>query len=197
LEKTHALEKVLAHKAFGLPHLKAKEYLIENHRDRLDLFRLELERRYMGMGMVRFPSVADAKPWILVPEDPLGAWGMDFSHRIDELIRLARIRFLFTEKEKEIVLAEEARKLIEDDVEEILARMGENVDPERILQEVMRELRKQKAPLYRDDKTILVLPGNIGDLGPEFRAPITTEDKAVNQFSDQELVKLGSWRVED
>ena len=200
LEETKAMEKVEAHKAFGLPQLRAREYLIENHRDRLDLFRLELERRYMGMGMVRFPSVAESKPWILVPEDPVGVWGMDFPYRVAELIRLARIRFSLSEEEKEIVLHEEAKKLIKENVEGILQKVeerGDTVNPQDILNEVMAQLRREKERLYHDDKTTLVLPGNVGDLGPEFRAPITTEDKAINQFSDQELVKLGSWRVED
>jgi hypothetical protein len=201
LEETHAMEKVAAHKYFGIPHLKAREYLIEDHRDRLDLFRLELEKRYMGMAMVRFPSVADPKPWILVPEDPVGSWGVDFPYRVEELIRLARIRFLLFEEEKEMVLREEARKVIEDDVDEILENFGEeegdSVNAEGILKDVMGQLREERERLYRNDKTALVLPGNMGDFGPEFRKAVTMEDKAIYQISDQELVKQGAWRVED
>ena len=194
------MTKVSARKAFGLPHLRAREYLIEDHRDRLDLFRLELERRYMGMAMVRFPSVAEPKPWILLPEDPVAAWGLDFPYQVEELIRLAWLRFLATEKEKEQVLEEEAKKVIADNVTGIIRNVrlrGDKIVFEEILKEVMNRLREEKEKLYRDDKTALVLPGNVGDLGPQFRGPVTREDRAVNQFSDEELIKLGSWRVED
>ena len=200
LEETQASTKVSARKAFGLPHLRAREYLIEDHRDRLDLFRLELERRYMGMAMVRFPSVAEPKPWILLPEDPVAAWGLDFPYQVGELIRLARLRFLATEKEKEEVLEEEAKNVIGDNVTGIIQNVrlrGDKVVFEDILKEVMSRLREEKERLYVDDNTALVLPGNLGDLGPEFRAPVTREDRAVNQFSEEELVKLCAWRVED
>ena len=200
LQETQTLTKVSARKAFGLPHLRAREYLIEDHRDRLDLFRLELEKRYMGMAMVRFPRVAEPKPWILLPEDPAAVWGLDFPYQVGELIRLARLRFLATEKEKEEALEEEARKVIEDNVTAIIRNVrlrGDEVVFEEILKEVMSRIREEKEGLFRDDKTALVLPGNVGDLGPEFRAPVTREDRAVNQFSDGELVKLGAWRVED
>ena len=200
LQETQTLAKISARKAFGLPHLRAREYLIEDHRDRLDLFRLELERRYMGMAMVRFPSVAEPKPWILLPEDPVAAWGLDFPYQVGELIRLARLRFLATEKEKEEALEEEAKNVIEDNVTAIIRNVrsrGGKVVFEEILKKVMSRLREGKERLYHDDKTTLVLPGNVGDLGPLFREPVTREDRAVNQFSDEELVKLGSWRVED
>jgi hypothetical protein len=200
LEETQALTKLSARKAFGLPHLRAREYLIEDHRDRLDLFRLELERRYMGMAMVRFPSVAEPKPWILLPEDPVAAWGVDFPYKVGELIRLAQLRFLATDKEKDEALEEEAKTVIGDNATGIIQNVksrGDKVVFEEILKEVMSRLREEKERLYVDDNTALVLPGNLGDLGPEFRAPVTREDRAINQFSEEELVKLCAWRVED
>ena len=200
LQETQTLTKVSARKAFGLPHLRAREYLIEDHRDRLDLFRLELEKRYMGMAMVRFPSVAEPKPWILLPDDPVAAWGLDFPYQVGELIRLARLRFLATDQEKEEALEEAAKDIIEDNVAGIVQNIrsrGGKVVFEEILKEVMSRLREEKERLYHDDKIALVLPGNVGELGPEFRAPVTREDRAVNQFSDEELVKLGAWRVEE
>src|SRR5271169_4292751 len=113
LEKTNGMAKHLAEKEFGLGRMKMREYVIEDHRDRLDLFRLELERRYKGMAMVKFPDETTQKPWILVPEDPIGAWGQDFSYRIGELVDLATQRFLSTNEEKEIFYKREADKYME------------------------------------------------------------------------------------
>ena len=200
LQESHALIKVAAHKAFGLPHLRAREYLIEDHRDRLDLFRLELEKRYMGMAMVRYPDIREPRPWILIPEDPVAAWGGDFPYRVDELIKLAQIRFLATTEEKGKALEEEAKNVIEDDVEGIVQEMvknGEEVDFESLLEDIMWALWEKKTKMYHDDEKALSLPGIVGDPGPEFREPVTIEDHVVNQITDQELVKLGSWRVED
>lgn len=153
----------------------------------------------MGMGLVRFPEDAESKPWILLPEDPLAVWGQDFAHRIGELIRLAQIRFMLTEEEKEIVLEAEARTILEDNLNTISNDLlaSENVSGEDLFRQIVDELRQRKVVLYHDDDIPLSLSGMLGDLGPGFRAPITKEDKAVYQINDEKLVEKMAWRVED
>ena len=211
LEKTNGMAKYLAEKEFGLGRMKMREYVIEDHRDRLDLFRLELERRYKGMAMVQFPDTATQKPWILVPEDPVGAWGQDFPYRIGELVDLAIQRFLSTEEEKEMYFKREADQYMEKDGQRLrltqLWESGDAPDPETFDEEVaMKELhekildivRADKQRLFHQDEFPIVLPGKLGILGEEFmEKPVTREDVAALQATDTELVELGSWRVDD
>jgi hypothetical protein len=199
LSQTRVTLKNEAQKAFGVDNLRRREYVIEHHRDRLDLVRFELEKRYMGMGRVAFPERVEARPWVLLPEDPVGAWGQDFPYRVGQLIRLAQVRFLATEEEKEMVLEQEAKGVIEDNTSQIAqnARILGITDAEGVLKAVKDQLRVETERLYQNDRITLALPGNVGDLGPEFRSPVTREDKAAYQVTDQKLIPLGSWRVDD
>jgi len=197
LKKTEAPLKVSAHSNFDLSQLQTREYVLEHHRDRLDLFRLELEKRFRGMALVRHPDIAEPKPWILMPEDPIASWGADFSERTEELIRLARYRFLLTEEEKEVEMDREAREALQEGFSGI-RRMQGRIDIEKTLQQVKAQLRQDKARMFRNDRQQLYLPGNVGELGPQFsKNPITREDLAVYETSDRQLVKSGAWRVAD
>ena len=193
LKKTEAPFKLAAREKFGFANLRTREYVIEHHRDLLDLFRFELENRYKGMALVRYPDIAEPKPWILVPEDPVAAWGVDFPDRVGELIELATERFLLEEDEKEILLDQEAREFIQENVPNFL-RSGDN--PERLLEQIKAKIREDKTKLYHDDNKALSLNGNVGNLDA-YKRPITREDKAIYERSDKELVKRGAWRVED
>ena len=96
LETTKAIEKAHARKYFNPTTLRAREYVIEDHRDRFDLLRFELEQRFWGMAPVGFRDTEAApKPWILVPEDPISAWGEEnFPAEIQRLLLCAERRFL-------------------------------------------------------------------------------------------------------
>lgn len=199
LEKTNGMAKHLAEKEFGLGKMKMREYVIEDHRDRLDLFRLELERRYKGMAMVQFPDTMTLKPWVLVPEDPVGTWGQDTPERIADLIDLAKVRFLATKEEKEEWLQGEAQRFIDEDITEVgrYILAGGKVDG-KFVEHVADQLRPEKEKLFHQDEFRIMLPENLGTLGPDFsEKPVTREDVAALQATDEELVKLGSWRVED
>jgi len=107
LEKTRALEKAHAHKYFEPAALRAREYIIEDLRDRLDLLRFDLEKRFMGMANVLIRDLSNprpARPWVLVPEDPISAWGEEgFPTQIQRLLLFAEKRFLGNlVKEREI-----------------------------------------------------------------------------------------------
>lgn len=199
LEKTNGMAKHHAEKAFGLGRMKMREFVIEDHRDRLDLFRLELERRYKGMAMVQFPDTKTLRPWVLVPEDPVGAWGQDCTEKIADLIELANVRFLATKKEKEMWLLQEAAKFMDEDLKDIdrFALAGVSSD-KPLIEQIAGEVRREKDRMFHQDEFTIVLPGNLGTLGPDFSEnPVTREDMAALQATDEELVKLGSWRVED
>ena len=222
LGKTNGMAKYYAEKGFGLGRMKMREYIIEDHRDRLDLFRMELDRRYKGMAMVQFGDAATKRPWVLVPEDPIGAWGHDFPYRIEELVCLARRRFLMTEDEKEFELKQDAAEYImenstgmmkmfmakrtEGNLEEVVERLKRGdtlddllrVDENAEFNEIVDAVRDEKEGLFHQDEFPIVLPGNLGTLGPEFsEKPVTRDDYAALQVTDEELVQLGSWRVED
>jgi hypothetical protein len=211
LGKTNGMAKYLAEKEFGLGRMKMREYVIEDHRDRLDLFRLELERRYKGMAMVKFPDETTRKPWILVPEDPIGAWGQDLQYRIGELVELAIHRFLSTNEEKEMYYKREADKYMETKGQKLhLANILEGDDPldfkdtdgevaeKELYEGVVDSVRAEKQRLFHQDEFSIGLPGKLGQLGEEFlEKPVTREDVAALQATDMELVELGSWRVDD
>jgi hypothetical protein len=205
------MAKYLAEKEFGLGRMKMREYVIEDHRDRLDLFRLELERRYKGMAMVKFPDETTRKPWILVPEDPIGAWGQDLQYRIGELVDLAIHRFLSTNEEKEMYYKREADKYMEAKGQKLhLANILDGDDPldfkdtdgkvaeKELYEDVVDSVRAEKQRMFHQDEFSIGLPGKLGQLGEEFlEMPGTREDVAALQATDMELVELGSWRVDD
>jgi hypothetical protein len=193
LRKTQAPFKLAARQQFGFSNLRTREYAIEHQRDLLDLFRFELEKRYRGMALVRYPDISEPKPWILVPDDPVGAWGHEFAYRVNSLIDLARERFLMTTEEKDELLDLQAREIIEEN-EPALLRKG-SID-EGLLWHVKNTLQEQKRKLYHDDTSALSMSGNVGDL-ESYKVPVSREDKAVYEHSDKELVKRGAWRVED
>jgi hypothetical protein len=96
LETTKGIEKAHARKYFNPTTLRAREYVIEDHRDRFDLLRFELEQRFWAMAQVGFRDTdRPPKPWILVPEDPISAWGeKNFPGEIQKLLLCAERRFL-------------------------------------------------------------------------------------------------------
>jgi hypothetical protein len=96
LDTTKAIEKAHARKYFNPTTLRAREYVIEDHRDRFDLLRFELEQRFWAMAQVGFRHTdRHPKPWILVPEDPISAWGEEnFPAEIQKLLLCAERRFL-------------------------------------------------------------------------------------------------------
>jgi len=126
LEKTRALEKAHAHKYFEPAALRAREYVIEDLRDRLDLLRFELEKRFMGMANVLIRDLSDpkpARPWVLVPEDPISAWGTEaFPAQIQRLLLFAEKRFLGDLiKEREIESGERRFKKAAAVLSEVIA----------------------------------------------------------------------------
>jgi hypothetical protein len=200
LSKTQAPLKVEARKAFGTSHIRLRELTIEHMRDILDLIRMEMEKRYMGMANVRYPSITEPKPWILLPEDPVAAWGPDFQYKVDELIKLARIRFMSTPEEKEKTIEQEARAFIAENSHGLVRtyrRTGNKVDAEELLEQVKNHLRDDKRKRFHDDETTLFIVDAVGQLGPQFRSPKTRDDMAVYQGSDRHLVEGGAWRVAD
>lgn len=200
LSKTQAPLKVEARKTFGYNHTRLRELTIEHMRDRLDLVRMEMEKRYMGMANVRYPNITEPKPWILVPEDPVAAWGLDFPYKVAELINLARIRFMMTPEEKEKSLEQEAKIFVAENSQDLVRtqrRMGKKVDPEEILEQVKNHLRDDKRKRFHDDETALFILEAVGQLGSQFGSPKTREDMAVYEASDRQLVKGGAWRVAD
>jgi hypothetical protein len=198
LAKSQAPLKVAAREAFGFEHSRLREFKIEHMRDGLDLFRLELEKRYMGMANVRYPSITEPKPWILVPDDPVAAWGPDFPYKVAELINLARIRFMITPEEKEMVLEAEARAFTAENSQRLLQKQRRtDFNPEDILEQIKDHLRQDKMRRFHDDERSLFLTDNVGELGAQFGSPKTRDDMAVYETSDRQLVKRGAWRVAD
>jgi len=198
LAKTHAAMKVNAHRSFGFERQRLKEYMMEDHRDMLDLFRLQLEKRFKGMGLVRFPDIAEPKPWILLPEDPEGAWGDDFPYHVSNLIDLANERFLMSPEEQEEVLEREAQEYIHENIHQLLRVTTEGLTREELLECVKNKLREDKKQLWMEDSRQMTLPGLVGRFeGEMWREPKTTEDQALLEVVDRKLVKRGAWRVAD
>jgi hypothetical protein len=198
LAKTHAAMKVNAHKGFGFERQRLREYVMEDHRDMLDLFRLQLDKRYKGMGLVRFPDIAEPKPWILVPEDPEGAWGEDFPFHVSNLIDLARERFLMSPEEQELALERQAQEYINENIHQLLRVAPEEVTREELLESVKEKLRGDKRQLWTEDNRQMTLPGFVGRFeGEMWPEPKTTEDQALLEVVDRSLVERGAWRVDD
>jgi hypothetical protein len=198
--KTAAPIKLAANEKFRYGKLRHREEVIERDRDQLDLFRFELESRFKGMAMVMFPTRKILRPFILVPEDPVGAWGEDFPYRVGELIELGRERFLLGSAEKEELLEQQAREVFAENAGTLL--WAQNVatqkrDKDEVLAQVKEKLREDKEKLYRRDTRTLSLNGQIGLSSSTYKLPWTREGQAVYDHTNKSLVKRGSWRVED
>jgi hypothetical protein len=198
LAKSQASAKINARRAFGFQNQRLKEYILEDHRDMLDLFRLQLEKRFKGMGLVRYPDIAEPKPWVLLPEDPEGAWGDEFPYQVSKLISLAQERFLMFPEEQERVLEREAIEYIEENIHQLVRVAEEELTKEELLESVKNKLREEKRKLWSEDSKQLVLPSFVGQFeGDLWREPSTMEDTAVLEIIDQQIVKRGAWRVAD
>jgi len=195
LKNTQAPLKLAAQSHFGYSTLESRERVLEQNREKLDVFRYDLERRFKGMALVKTSEVMEPKPWILMPENPVDAWGVTLPDRTDELIRLALYRFLLSEEEKEVELERESRELVHESLPG-LRRMQGKVDIEETVTQVKEQLREEKARMFEIDSHPLTLPDTIGELG-EFKDPITKEDIAVYETSDRQLAESGAWRVAD
>ena len=205
LEKTQPAAKLAAEKEFGIEKLRSREYVIERYRDHLDQARRNLEERYMGMGIVTYPESVD-RPWVLLPPDPVAAWGQDFAYRVEKLIRAAKIRFLSTYDEQEMAIEQEAKEIISESPQKIALQaqrlLGGNVTAQDVVNKVKDELRAKKARLYKNDLNRISLASHSStdfwaQLDDLFKTPMTREEKAVYHITEQELVANGAWRVED
>lgn len=194
LSESQGTTKVQARRSFGFPNLRLREYILEDHRDMLDLFRLQLEKRYKGMALVRYPDIAEPRPWILLPEDPEGAWAHEFPYHVSNLISLAHERFLMTPEEQEQSLEKQATEYIQENIHQLQRVVDEDMTNEKLMEIVKDKLRGDKQKLWREDKNQLTLPGFVGEM---WSAPKTMEDRAVLEITDKQLVKRGAWRVDD
>jgi hypothetical protein len=198
LAKTQGHMKVSARRTFSFENLRLREYVLEDHRDMLDLFRLQLEKRYKGMALVRSPNIAEPKPWILLPEDPEGAWGETFPDHVSNLISLAQERFLMSPEEQEQALERDANEYLAENGHRLLRIADEELTKEKLMQSVKEKLRNEKSKLWKNDAEQLVLPEFVGKFeGDLWREPRTVEDMAVLEIGEKQLVKRGAWRVAD
>jgi hypothetical protein len=196
VRRTRADIKVKAYDHHKYLHYIKREYVFEAHRDRLDLLRWKLGEQYKGMGLVQYPETSAARPWILLPEDPIGTWGQDFPDRVDELVRLARTRFLLSTEEKEQELTFAALQFIKDNLHELKRRKIPLEDSDAIVKETMETIRTEREQVWGRVKPF-VLPRLIGHFGEEYKSPVTRQDFVMYEATDKALVKGGAWRVED
>ena len=213
LKATDAFAKKVAREKFHLDRLFEKEIEIENQRDHFDEVRKRLDERYKGMGLVKryhevernqkFEHVLESenvllsKPWILLPEDPVGVWGDNFPYEVDQLIQLAVRRFLMTPEEKRLALEAEAMEKLKDQYREIKSRLGEDFDPKESLEAIKEQLREEQKDQWSEDHIGLQLPHFVGTLEKHTTLPRTREEIAAYRLAERTLEERSAWRVED
>jgi len=145
-------------------------------------------------------DISGSTPWILLPEDPVGAWADDFPYEVDKLIQLANRRFLMTPEEKESVLEMEAMERLkarDRAIRREFQNSGQEFEQRAVIELFKDQFREEKQQLWWDDHIGLQIPFHVGGVASLSNPPKTREDIAAYRLAERNLQARSAWRVED